>query len=180
MWVFPGLHCQHPKQPVHLPVPNATGKKLAFWVCCLDVREACCFSLCWTLAPVQADGLATLLEAALLCWNSLAFTGVYGRLIDALEEQAGWLEHRGSTGLECGVSRRKFSRHFDALHMSSRVTKAAHLWRASSLNSPVRVVGVSRLPFPPAAQSLCRLPAVNLQFWPLVSQWIGGQGKHET
>lgn len=25
-----GLHCQDPKRPVHLPVPNATGKKLAF------------------------------------------------------------------------------------------------------------------------------------------------------
>lgn len=93
---FQGLHCQDPKQPVHLPVPNATGKRLAFWVCRREVRKAL-LPLCWTVAPVQTDGLATLLDATLLGYNSLAFTGVSGRLMDTLEEQVGWLEPRGST-----------------------------------------------------------------------------------
>lgn len=73
--------------------------------------------------------------------------------------------------LECGVGRRKLSRHFDALHMPSRVTKAAHLWR---------VLGVSRPPFPPAAQSLCPLLAANLSSDLLLASGLGARENGET
>lgn len=49
--------------------------------------------------------------------------------------------------LERGAGRSKFSKHLDALCMLNGGTTAAHLWRASRLNSLVRALDVSTQPF---------------------------------
>lgn len=128
---FQGLHCQDPKPPVQPSCTQCHKEEIG-------VLERCQRSLAaspldrgpctgrWTCHTVRS------------CSPLLKFSGIYRCLweTNGCPRRAGrMIGAQRKHQLECGVGRRKFSRHFDALHTSSRVTKAVHLRR---------VVGVSR------------------------------------